>query len=116
MAYVTITLPYPAEYSKYGLNAYYSGKHWGRRKKDRDYWHDLVLLETPWNRPPLRSPVKLTFYWNDRLDLSNHAIMAKLIEDGLKGRIIVDDSRKYVQEITHKWHSEKCIKIVVEEI
>ena len=116
MAKVTITLPYPPNHSQYGLNAYYSGKHWSKRKKDRDYWHDFVLMETPWNRPPLEYPVRIVYYWNDRLDLSNHAIMAKFIEDALKGRIIVDDSRKYVHEIVHRWHKEKCIKVIVEEI
>ena len=116
MAKVTIILPYPNKPSQYGMNAYYAGKHWSIRKKDADYWHDLVLFETPWNREPLKSPVKITFFWNDRMDLSNHAMMAKYIEDGIKGRIIEDDSRKHVQEITHKFHNEKVIKIIVEEM
>ena len=116
MSRVTIRLDYPPSVSQYGDNAYYAGKHWSVRKRDRDYWHQLLLIEAPWSRPPLRSPVRITYYWNDRLDLSNHSIMAKMIEDGLKHRIIQDDSRKYVQEIVHKWHDENCIKIVIEEI
>lgn len=116
MAKVTITLPYPNKPGLYGMNSYYAGKHWSVRKKHADYWHDLVLYETPWNRPPLKSPVKITFFWNDRLDLSNHAMMAKYIEDSIKGRIIKDDSRNHVQEITHKFHDEKTIKVVIEEI
>lgn len=116
MARATITLPYPNKPSQYGMNAYYSGKHWSVRKRDADWWHRMVVNETPWHRPPLKSPVRLEFYWNDRLDLSNHAMMAKFIEDSLKGRVIVDDSRKHVAEIVHRWHREKFIKVIVEEI
>ena len=39
-----------------------------------------------------------------------------MIEDGIKHRIIQDDSRKHVAEIVHRWHDEKFIKIVIEEI
>lgn len=116
MAKVTITLPYPSQPGQYGMNKYYAGKHWSVRDKDAKYWHELVEYETPWNCEPLRSPVKITYYWNDRLDLSNHAMMAKFIEDGIKGRIIQDDSRKHVIEIVHKFHNEKVIKIEVEEM
>ena len=114
---ITITLDYPPNATKrFGANAYYAGKHWAVRKADAEYWHTLLSYEAPWNRPPLDKPVRITYYWNDRLDLSNHSIMGKFIEDGIKGRIIKDDSRKYVQEIVHKWHDENCIKIVIEEI
>ena len=116
MAKITIRLPYPAKVSQYGDNAYYSGKHWSIRKRDSDYWHDLLLAEAPWDKGPLRSPVRITYYWNDRLDLSNHSIMAKMIEDGLKGRLFRDDSRKHVVEIRHRWHDGGNIKIEIEEV
>ena len=116
MARITIRLPYPAKVSQYGDNAYYSGKHWSVRKRDSDYWHDLLMVEAPWDRGPLRSPVRLEFYWNDRMDLSNHSMMAKMIEDGIKHRIIQDDSRKHVAEMIHRWHDDDCIKIVIEEV
>ena len=116
IARVTIRLPYPANVSQYGDNAYYSGKHWAQRKKDRDFWHDLLLAEAPWEFRPLHSPVRITYYWNDRLDLSNHSMMAKMIEDGIKGRIIEDDSRKHVQEIVHRFYNLKVITVVIEEI
>ena len=116
MAKVTIRLPYPANVSQYGLNKYYAGTHWSVRDKDAKYWHELVEYETPWNRPPLKSPVRIIFFWNDRLDLSNHAVMAKYIEDGIKKRIIKDDSRKHVQEIVHRFYNEKVITVVIEEL
>ena len=39
-------IPYPKPASakvawnrRYGMNAYYSGKHWAQRKKDAEVWH-----------------------------------------------------------------------------
>jgi hypothetical protein len=124
---VSFTIPYPntkagkTSWNKhYGLNAYYAGKHWFERKKDAEYWHYLVRCELrnqmPKRTVPLRSPVVITFYWNDNLDLSNHACMAKMIEDALKGIIIEDDSRKHVKGIEHYFHGEDFIRIVVKEV
>ena len=50
------------------------------------------------------------------MDCSNHAYMGKMIEDALKGWIIEDDSRKYVKEITHGFHSGKFIFVRLEEV
>lgn len=116
MAKITIRLPYPDKVGRYSTNKYYTGKNPGERAADARFWHDLLMVEAPWDRGPLRSPVRLEFYWNDRMDLSNHSMMAKMIEDGIKGRIIEDDSRKHVQEITHRFYNEKVITIVVEEM
>lgn len=117
MARVTIELNYPPHATTlYGDNAYYTGKHWAQRKKDAELWHTLLKLEAPWDRAPLRSPVRITFWWDDRLDLSNHSIMGKMIEDGIKGRIIQDDSRKHVVEIVHRWWDGGRIRVEVEEV
>ena len=105
-----IIIPYPKMKNfakRFGLNAIYAGKHWAKRKEDKDYWDNHVrveLIKQGINRGIYTSPVALTFSWNDRLDCSNHAYMAKMIEDSLKGCLIKDDSRKYVQEITHRFH------------
>lgn len=124
---VAFTIPYPntkagrTEWNRrYGLNAYYTGKHWSVRKKDAEYWHYLVRCELrnqmPKRMVPLRSPMVITFYWNDNLDLSNHAVMAKMIEDALKGVIIEDDSRKHVKGIEHYFHGEDFIRVIVREV
>lgn len=119
-------IPYPksdagrkAWAKHYGLNAYWAGKHWSKRKEDADYWHNLVHFEL--NRQkvrknPLENPVVITFYWNDRLDCSNHAAMAKMIEDAVKGRIIRDDSRRYVKGVEHYFHDEQYILVTVREV
>lgn len=49
---IVFEIPYPptkagrtAWSKQYGLNTYWSGKHWAQRKKDADYWHYLVRSE-----------------------------------------------------------------------
>lgn len=114
---IDIRIPYPTKktaWSKYGLNSIYAGKHWAARKADAKYWHELVLYETrEWRGDPIDEPVEIAFYWNDGLDLSNHAYMEKMIEDALKGRIIVDDNRKHVQKKTSEWHNEDYLRVEI---
>jgi len=104
--------------AEYGMNAIYTGKHWSRRRQDAQLWHTLTAAaigRAKLRKRPMERPVVITFLWNDRLDLSNHAYMAKLIEDGMKGVLIKDDSPKWVRGIEHYWHDEPCIKVIVTE-
>ncbi len=104
---------------RYGMNAYYAGKHWAVRKADADYWHRLTRYEMQRQKvrtEPFKSPVILSFYWNDRLDCSNHAVMAKMIEDALIGRLIEGDSREWVKGIEHYFWDGDSIKVCVKEI
>lgn len=103
-------IPYPSATKgvgswprRYSLNAYYAGKHWTERKRDADYWHALTRANIGKTPPMFDGPVELRFVWDDRLDLSNHAVIAKMIEDALKGRVIIDDSPKYVRRIVHEF-------------
>jgi hypothetical protein len=102
---------------EYGLNSIYAGKHWAKRKADKEDWHTLVLsaLANLHSFGMFDKPVKITFYWNDGLDCSNHAYMAKMIEDCLKGYIIKDDSRRYVKEICHKFYDKPFITVEIVE-
>ena len=119
-------IPYPKtpagkkQWTKtYGLNAYYAGKHWAQRKKDAEYWHTLTRYEMERQKvrkKPFEKPVIISFYWNDRLDCSNHAIMGKMIEDGIKGRIIQDDSRRWVKGIEHYFSDDDFIRVVIREM
>ena len=113
-------IDYPPDFGKlYGLNAIYVGIPWEERRQNAIYWHGMVLStlkKSGITKGTYKYPVRLTFYWNDRLDCSNHAYAAKMIEDALKGYLIVDDSRKYVKEITHKFHLNKCIGVEIEAI
>ena len=104
---------------RFGLNAYYSGKCWQARKADADYWHRLVWAEMERQnvrKYPYENPVILTFFFNDRLDISNHAMYAKFIEDGMKGRVIKDDNRTWVKGIEMYFHEEDCIRVMVREV
>lgn len=116
------TIPYPEDkrlhklwMKDYSLNAIYQGKHWSKRREDAEYWHWLTLSQVP-NAKMFEKPVKVTMYWNDNLDIDNHAYMGKMIVDALKGRLIQDDTKKYVKSVTHEFHEDKVIRVVIEEI
>ena len=121
----TFTIDYPRtaagkkQWAKeYGFNKYYAGCHWSVRKRDADFWH--MLTRTCMDRQgvrkrPFEKPVIIRFYFNDRLDCSNHAVMIKMIEDGMKGRLIQDDSRRYVKGIECYFHEDDTIRVEVRE-
>lgn len=120
------TIPYPptkagrSQWAKeYGLNAYWSGKHWARRKADAEYWHMLVRSELRKQgvKPrQFKRPVEISFRWRDNLDIDNHAAMGKMILDALKGVLVADDSQKYVAAVHHRYHNENYILVEVTEI
>lgn len=121
---IKFTIPYPKGKKKaafckqYGLNAIYAGKHWNKRKDDKDYWHLLVpqcLREQGVKREVFKKPVVIAFYWNDGLDIDNHAYMAKLIIDSLKGYLLTEDDKRYVVEVVHRFHDGECILIEMSE-
>lgn len=120
----TIAYPTTAKERKhwtreYGLNAIYAGKHWTKRQKDSQYWHILVqsaLKRQGIGKSLLQGKIKISFMWNDRLDIDNHAYMGKMIIDSLKGWLIEDDNRKHLTAVEHKFHSEDCIRVTIEEV
>ena len=119
-------IPYPntpagkSRWAKmYGMNAYYAGKHWSLRKQDAEFWHNLTracMHNAGVRKRPFEKPVKITMYFNDRLDCSNHAVMFKMIEDGMRGRLIQDDSRRWVKACEMAFHDESFILVEVREI
>lgn len=119
------TIPYPkpkqmaAFCKRFGLNSIYAGKHWSKRKEDKEYWYWLIKSELAKQSVPAKifeKAVCITFHWNDGLDCSNHAYIAKMIEDCLKGYLIKDDSRRYVAEIRHKFYDEPFITVEILEL
>lgn len=105
---------------RFSDNAYYAGKHWAVRKKDADYWHAMVracMDRQEVRKRPFEKPVEITLYWNDRLDVDNHSIMGKMIVDAMKGRLIQQDSRKWVKSVTHAFHDRgEYIRVEVREV
>ena len=76
---------------RFSDNAYYAGKHWAVRKKDADYWHNMVracMDRQGVRKRPFEKPVEILLFWNDRLDVDNHSIMGKMIVDAMKGRLL----------------------------
>lgn len=114
-------IPYPniKNFAKrFSLNAIYAGKCWPERRSDSQYWHGIVhaeLCRQKVRHGIFKKPVKISFYWNDKMDCSNHAYIGKMIEDALKGYLIEDDTRKFVREIKHGFHDKPYILVRVEE-
>ena len=102
----------------YSLNKIYAGRHWKQRQKDAEYWHMLVYAEMMAQKIPKEKfdrPVKISFAFNTGMDIDNHGYLAKLITDGMKGYLIVDDTRKYVIGNEISFHDGDGIIVRVEE-
>lgn len=120
---VTLKINYPATKAErtrwnklYGLNAFWAGVPYYRRAEAAKFWHALTIAAmNKAKAKAINEPVIITFWWNDNLDLDNHAAMAKMIVDGMKGRIIQDDNKAHVRGIEHYWHDEPYIMIAVRE-
>lgn len=105
---IRFTIPYPptkkgksAFCKRFGLNAYYAGKHWSQRKEDARQLHmltDLSLRRAHIRRQMVEGPVKIRFLWDDGLDLDNHGALGKAFVDGMKGYILPDDNRRWVKK------------------
>jgi len=104
---------------RYGLNAYYAGKHYRARAKDASDLHALTLGCMKRERVQKRmfdKPVTVTFLWDDGLDIDNHAVLGKAIVDAMKGYLLQDDNRKHYVECVHKFWDGGCIRVMVREV
>lgn len=123
---ISFTIPYPptkagkaAWNRRYGLNAYYAGKHYQQRKKDARELHELTwaaLKKARIKKQMVSGPVEVCFYWDDRLDCDNHAVIGKAVVDALKGWILPDDSARWVRKVSHEFWAGGEIRVEVEEI
>ena len=98
MRMLEIILPLKVTAKEYGFNAVYA---------------ELLAQKIP--KKPLKGPVILEFYYNSRLDCSNHGYITKLIEDGLKGWVIEDDDRRHVKGIYQGFWQGEGVKVRVRE-
>nr|DAJ16249.1 MAG TPA: crossover junction endodeoxyribonuclease [Podoviridae sp. ct13o21] len=123
---IAFEIPYPptkkgkaAWNKRYSLNAYYAGKHWSQRKKDADELHGLALWSM--RRAGIKKrlatrPVEVRFYWNDNLDIDNHAALGKAFVDAMKGYLLPDDNPRWFRRVTHSFWRGDAIRVEVEEI
>ena len=100
------------------VNKFWAGVHWAKRKQWADYWHLIVRLALA-NIPhrTLQSPVMIEFWFNDRLDLDGHGMVAKEVIDTLvENNWLIGDTRKHVQCIVYRFHELEGTKVRVSEI
>lgn len=110
-------IPYPptkrgkaAWNKRFGLNAYYAGKHWSQRKRDAEELHSLALWsmkKAHIRKQFVKGPVEVIFRWNDGLDVDNHAAMGKAFLDAMKGYILPDDNREWVRKVSHEFWGKR---------
>lgn len=108
---IKFIIPYPptkkgksAFCKRFGLNAYYTGKHWSVRKRDAEELHTLAIISMKRagiRKHLLTGPAEITFRWNDGLDVDNHAVLGKAFVDAMKGYILQDDNRRWLKRISH---------------
>lgn len=104
---------------RYGLNAYYAGKHYQQRKRDAQELHALTwaaLKKARVKKKMVSGPVEVRFYWDDCLDCDNHAVIGKAVVDALKGWVLPDDGPRWVRKVSHEFWDGAKISVEVEEI
>ena len=120
---ISFTIPYPptkagkaAWNRRYGLNAYYAGKHYQQRKRDAQELHAVTwaaLKKAKVRKQFVESPVEVRFYWQDGLDIDNHAVIGKAVVDALKGWVLPDDSPRWVRKVSHEFWNGGEIRVEV---
>lgn len=81
-------------------NDLYAGQHWSKRKEMADKIHLLVRAALDPDEPCFEGRVDIevrAYFDKSPQDASN--ICSKLMEDGLLGHLIVDDSPRYVRSM-----------------
>ena len=66
--------------------------------------HESLVTQVP--KRIFDCPVVIDIAYNSKLDIDNHGYLSKLIVDGMKGYLIHEDSRKYVQGLIQRFHEE----------
>ena len=123
MMTVEFRIQYPknmTQYCKrYGLNAYWAGKHWSQRKKDADDFHSIVwaeLRKQGFPRAMFTKPVSISFFHNTRMDIDNHAAIEKMVVDALKGYFLENDSKRFYARKVSAFHDEPYMLVRIEEV
>lgn len=123
---IAFEIPYPptkrgkaAWNKRYGLNAYYTGKHWTQRKKDADELHTLAqvcMRRSHIRKQLVTRPVEIVFRWDDGLDVDNHAALGKAFVDAMKGWLLPDDNRRWFVRVVHEFWDGGAIRVEVREL
>lgn len=124
--FAEFTIPYPqtkkgksAFCRRFGLNAYYAGKHWAQRKKDAEWLHELAWIgmkKANIRKKLVAKPVEISFFWDDGLDADNHAVLGKAFVDAMVQYILPDDNRRWVKFVSHGFWDRGCIGVKIQEV
>lgn len=104
---------------KLSLNKIYAGVHWQKRQEYTDEWHLAVQVSKPKRSTVYVGGFPADCHYHFRLpgmkmDISNHAFMVKLIEDGLvRCGVLPDDTQKTVASITITAEQSDANEVVV---
>lgn len=104
---------------EYSLNKIYAGVHWTKRQKQAQEMHWMVLgalKKAGIKKRICKGPVTIQLSYNTKMDIDNHGYLSKLIIDGLKGYLIMDDTKKHVGCIIQDFWSGKGVKVCIWEI
>ena len=115
---ITYTIP-ELELGQYSLNKYYSGMNIHQRRKHTQYWHDLshcAMRAAGIKRSPQDGPWAVTFYFNSRLDIDNHAVIAKMVIDSMKGWVFPNDTRQFLKEVNFRFWDGKGVKVEIRDL
>lgn len=86
-------------------NGTYAGQHWAKRSAMANTLHWLTRAAIPAEAEAFTGPVAVTVTaYRDRL-IDPDNVPAKMYIDGLKGRLLDDDTPQYVRSVT-----TRCLK------
>lgn len=51
----------------------------------------------------LSCPVEIHFFFDDGLDVDNHAVIGKAVVDALKGYLLRDDAKKWFHKVSYEF-------------
>lgn len=94
-------------------NDFYAGKHHTARTTAKNTWRALVHEQLGAEPQMFDKPVRITvnaFYKGTPCDPDN--VCAKLVIDGLKGKVIADDTPEYIASVTTtsaKWEENRVV-------
>jgi hypothetical protein len=96
---------------KHSLNEIYAGKHWIKRKQDKDRY--TLLIKSQCKRVFKKDKIyKVSYEFNfkkNALDVSNTVYMLKMIEDVL----FEDDAYKIIPELTIRSQKGKEDNVII---
>ena len=120
---IRFTIAYPptkrgkaAWNKRFGLNAYYAGKHWAQRMMDAVELHAITAADmrrAGIRRKLVQGPVEVRFFWDDGLDVDNHAAIGKAVVDAMKGYLLPDDNRRWVRRVSHEFWDGGAVLVEV---